>query len=239
MTRAAGGPILGLCAAFGLFAALSSPAPAYAEPVDVALVLAIDVSLSVDDREYRLQREGIARAFESPALAATIGGGTHHAIDVLVLEWSDDRQVATVDWTRVTDTASAKDFAARLRATKRSSQGRTAIGSALIAAGAAFKNLPDEAMRKVIDVSGDGMTNAGPSPDGPRDLLIASGITINGLVMVNDEPGVGQYYDRYVVGGPGAFLMQVEDYRSFAAALQQKLLAELVALPRRRDGSPT
>ncbi len=217
------------------------PAPAArADIVDVALVLAIDVSLSVDDGEYELQREGIARAFESPALVASIGGGTHHAIDVLVLEWSDrDKQAVTVDWTRVGDEASAKAFAAKVRATVRSSQGLTAIGDALFAAEAAFKRLPDEAQRRVVDVSGDGMANIGPAPDQVRDALVASGITINGLVILNEEPWVDEYYNEYVVGGPGAFLMQVEDYQSFAAAIRQKLLAELVGLPPPRPDLPT
>ena len=205
---------------------------ARADTVDVALVFAIDVSLSVNDSEYQLQREGIARAFESPALVASIGGGTHHAIDVLVLEWSDrDKQVVTVDWTRVDDDASARAFAAKVRATRRTSNGLTAIGDALIAAQAAFKRLPDEAQRRVVDVSGDGMANIGPPPDQARDALVAAGITINGLVMINEEPWVDQYYNEYVVGGPGAFLMQVEDYQSFAGAIRQKLLAEIVVLP--------
>ena len=135
---------------------------ARAETVDTALVLALDVSLSVDEHEYELQRDGIAAAFEDPALMAAVAGGKNHAIDVLVLEWSDPEiQVVTVDWTRVTDAASANAFAAKVRATKRSSQGLTAIGNALMAAGAALERLPDEAARRVIDVSGDGMANIG------------------------------------------------------------------------------
>jgi Protein of unknown function (DUF1194) len=216
-------------------------APAgHAEPVDTALVLALDVSLSVDEREYELQREGIATAFESPALVAAVAGGKSHAIDVLVLEWSDpELQVVTVGWTRVSDAASANAFATTVRATHRSSQGLTAIGNGLIAAGAAFELLPDQAIRKVIDVSGDGMANIGVPCSQARDALLAKGITINGLVMINDEPWVDGYYNENVVGGPGAFLMQVADYREFAAAIREKLLSEIVALPRRRDGLPS
>jgi len=213
--------------------------PAHADEADVALVLALDVSLSVDDGEYRLQRDGIAEAFESPALAAAVAGGAHRAIEVLVLEWSEpDRQTVKVDWTRVGDAASARAFAARLRATRRSGTGRTAIGSALLAAAAAFERLPEKATRLVIDVSGDGMANVGPPPAEVRDILVAKGITINGLVIVNDEPWVDQYYDMNVVGGAGAFLMQVEDYRSFAGAIRQKLISELVALPLRPAAPP-
>jgi hypothetical protein len=213
---------------------------ARAETVDTALVLALDVSLSVDEHEYELQRDGIAAAFEDPALMAAVAGGKNHAIDVLVLEWSDPEiQVVTVDWTRVTDAASANAFAAKVRATKRSSQGLTAIGNALMAAGAALERLPDEAARWVIDVSGDGMANIGVPSSEARDALLAKGITINGLVMLNDEPWVDGYYGENVVGGPGAFLMQVADYREFAAAIREKLLSEIVALPRRRDGLPS
>jgi hypothetical protein len=220
-----------------LAAALLLAAPcAQAAPVDLALVLAVDVSESVDADEYILQHEGIARAFESPALVAAIAGGTSSAIDVLVLEWSDpDKQVVTVDWTRVGDAASAAAFSARLRATTRSSRGLTAIGNALLAAQAAFRRLPDKAARQVVDVSGDGMANIGPPPQTVRDEMVAAGITINGLAILKTEPWLSSYYDQYVVGGPGSFLVQVEDFSSFAAAIRQKLLAEVAAarLPRR------
>jgi hypothetical protein len=213
---------------------------ARAETIDTALVLALDVSRSVDEHGYELQRDGIATAFESPALMAAVAGGKHHAIDVLVLEWSDPEiQTVTVDWTRVSDDASARAFAAKVRQTKRSSQGLTAIGNGLMAAGAAFERLPDEAARRVIDVSGDGMANIGLPCSEARDALLAKGITVNGLVIMNDEPWVDGYYSENVVGGPGAFLMQVADYREFAAAIREKLLSEIVALPRQRDAPPT
>jgi Protein of unknown function (DUF1194) len=219
---------------------LGTAPAARSETIDAAVVLALDVSLSVDEREYELQREGIATAFESAALLAAVAGGKNHAIDVLVLEWSDPEiQVVTVDWTRVSDAASATAFAAKVRATQRSSQGLTAIGNGLVAAGAALEHLPDAAARRVIDVSGDGMANIGVPCSEARDALLAKGITINGLVMMNDEPWVDGYYNENVVGGPGAFLIQVADYRSFAAAIQEKLLSEIVALPRRRDGLPS
>jgi len=219
---------------------LASVSLAHAETVDTALVLALDVSLSVDEHEYELQRDGIATAFESPALLAAVAGGKNHAIDVLVLEWSDPEiQVVTVDWTRVTDRASATAFAAKVRNTKRSSQGLTAIGNGMMAAAATFERLPDRAARRVIDVSGDGMANIGMPCTEARDALVAKGITINGLVMINDEPWVDGFYNDNVVGGPGAFLMQVADYREFAAAIREKLLSEIVALPRRPDGPPS
>jgi hypothetical protein len=183
-----------------------------------------------------LQHEGIARAFETAPLVEAIRGGKRGAIDVLVLEWSDrDKQVVTVGWTRVSDAASAQGFAARVRTTQRTSNGLTAIGDALVAAEAALLLVPDEAERRVIDVSGDGMANIGPPPQEIRDRLAAQGITINGLAILKSEPWLDGYYGDYVVGGPGGFLMEVEDFPSFIAAMQQKLLSEVTAaLPMRR-----
>jgi hypothetical protein len=203
---------------------------ARAEAVDMALVLAVDVSESVDADEYQLQHEGIARAFESPEVVDVIKGGTRGVIDVLVLEWSDrDKQMVTVDWTPIRDQPSAAAFAARVRASRRSSNGLTAIGDAMLAAADAFRHLPDQAARRVIDVSGDGMANVGPRPDDIRDALNAKGITINGLAILASEPWLDTYYNNEVIGGDGAFLLQVKDFNSFATAIKQKLLAEISA----------
>src|SRR6266852_8166708 len=128
-----------------------------AEAAGVALVLAIDVSESVSSERYALQHDGIARAFETPllvdAIAAVPGG-----IEALVLEWSDPDKIAvTVDWTRIASRGAAAAFSAAVRATKRTSSGLTAIGSAMLAAGQAFERMPEPAAHLVIDVSGDGM----------------------------------------------------------------------------------
>ncbi len=227
-------------AAFAALAASGLAAPAHATKVDLALVLAVDVSESVDAEEYQLQHEGIARAFESAPLIEAIRNGRNGAVDVLVMEWSDrDKQVVTVDWTRVADAASAKSFAAKVRASHRSSNGLTAIGDALLAAGAALTRMPDEATRRVIDVSGDGMANIGPPPAQVRDQLVAEGVTINGLAILKHEPWLDGYYDQNVVGGRDGFLMQVDDFPSFIAAMQQKLLNEVTAArPIRRAAVP-
>jgi len=209
-----------------LFAAL----PASAAKVDLALVMAVDVSGSVDAGEYQLQHEGIARAFENPRVIDAIRSGHVGAIDASVIEWSDrDKQVVTVAWTRVSDAKSGGAFAAAVRATKRSSAGLTAIGDALNAADAAFGRLGDAADHRVIDISGDGMANIGPNPADVRDRLVAHGITINGLAILKTEPWLDQYYDQYVVGGPHSFLLKVDDFQSFATAIEQKLLGEIAA----------
>lgn len=213
---------------FALLASLVAAPPAAAAKVAMALVLAVDVSESVNAGEYELQHEGIARAFENPQVIDTIQsvGG----IDVLMLEWSDrDKQAIIADWTKVSDAASGKGFAAKVRAGKRSSHGLTGIGDALLAAGAALENAPDEPARRVIDISGDGMANVGPRPDDIRDALNAKGITINGLAILASEPWLDTYYNNEVIGGDGAFLLQVKDFDSFATAIKQKLLAEISA----------
>jgi hypothetical protein len=219
---------VGRAALLALLVSAASAAPATAAKVAMALVLAVDVSESIDAGEYELQHEGIARAFENAEVIDTIQsvGG----IDVLMLEWSDrDKQAIIADWTKVNDAAIGKAFAAKIRAAKRSSNGLTAIGDALLAAGAALEQAPDEAARRVIDMSGDGMANVGPRPDDIRDALNAKGITINGLAILASEPWLDTYYNNEVIGGEGAFLLQVKDFASFATAIKQKLLAEISA----------
>jgi len=218
--------------ALGFLLLLSLAARSEAQPVDLALVLAVDVSESVNAERYQLQIEGIARALEQPRLFEAIGAGEHGAIALLVMEWSDrDRQVVTVDWTRITDAASASRVAKRLRRSVRSSDGLTAIGDALFAAQASFGRLPWPAERRAVDVSGDGMANIGPPPNAARDALVADGITINGLPILSEEPWLEFYYGDYVIGGPGAFMIPAEDYESFAEAMASKLFSEIVGLP--------
>jgi hypothetical protein len=217
----------------GLAVALASvsPSPAAAQPVDAALVFAIDVSRSVNAERYELQHEGIARAFEDSGVAEAIAAGPQAAIAALVMEWSDrDKQVVTVDWTRIADRASAREFAARVRASERSSDGLTAIGDALLAARASLERLPYSTTRRIINLSGDGIANAGPQPREVRDFLVREGITVHGLAILSDEPRLGSYYIEYVVGGTGAFLITVEDFQSFASAMLSKLLGEIAGL---------
>ena len=206
--------------------------PVCAAESDLALVMVIDVSGSIDPGEYRLQHEGIARAFETPAVLSAIAGGPHGAIDVAVIEWSDrHKQTMIVPWTRVSDRGSSAAFAAHVRSAHRTSAGLTSIGDALLAAAAAFKMLDDHPARQVIDLSGDGIANIGPKPAEVRDTLVAQGITINGLAILQHEPWLSSYYDQNVVGGQGSFLLDVQGYKSFAQAMQEKLIDEIAAIP--------
>ena len=217
---------LGLAA---LLLSLAGAPPAQAAAV--ALVLAIDVSESVSAERYILQHDGIARAFETPllidAIAAAPGG-----IEALVLEWSDPDKIAiTVGWTRIANRNAAAAFAASVRATQRTSSGLTAIGSALLAAAAAFDHMPEPARHRVIDISGDGMANFGAPPTAVRDALVKQGITINGLAILSEEPWLDDYYRQNVVGGPSSFVVVAKGFDSFAEAMLRKLVQEVASLP--------
>ena len=213
-------------AAFLLVLFWAVPAPA----ASVALVLAIDVSESVSVERYRLQHDGIARAFENPMLIEAITGTGN--IEALVLEWSDPDKIAvTVDWTRIADRGTALSFATAVRATKRTSHGLTAIGSALLTAAAAFDRLPEPAAHQVIDVSGDGMANFGTPPVEARDALVGRGITINGLAILTEEPWLADYYRSNVIGGSASFVVVAEDYGGFAEAILRKLVQEVAGAP--------
>ena len=208
-----------------LIALLAEAVPA--QGAALALVLAVDVSASITADSYLLEHDGIARAFANPrlvdAISASPGG-----IEVLVLEWSDPDKIAvTVDWTRVADAPSAAAFAAAVRATRRSSDGLTAIGPALLAAEAAFDRLPEPAARRVIDLSGDGMANFGSPPAAARDRIVAAGIAINGLAILTDEPWLEDYYRDNLIGGPSAFVVAARTFESFADAMLRKLTQEV------------
>ena len=213
------------------------PAAAPAQAAAVALVLAIDVSESVSSERYLLQHDGIARAFETPqlidAIAAVPGG-----IEALVIEWSDPDKIAiTVGWTHIANRSGAAAFADSVRATTRTSHGLTAIGSAMLAAAAAFEHMPEPAARRMIDVSGDGSANFGERPATVRDALVKQGITINGLAILSEEPGLDEYYRRNVIGGPASFVAVAQDMGSFADAMLRKLVQEVASLPLAREAS--
>jgi hypothetical protein len=218
----------------------SAPAMALADgqSVDTALVIAVDVSLSVDAGRYALQRDGTAAAIASPDFARAATSGPNGAIAVTIMEFSDpDRQIPVVPWTRVASAADAQALADKVRRVHRSSSGLTAIANALLTADEMFGESPWRATRRVVDVSGDGMSNIGPPIDEARDKLVADGITINGLPILTEEPWLETYYTLYLIGGPGAFVIVAQDLDSFADAMRRKLVAEVMVsqllLPKR------
>jgi hypothetical protein len=211
-------------------------------PVDVALVLVDDVSRSIDDSEFRLQKEGYRYAFTNPQVIAAIHGGQNGAIAVAYMEFASLGEVRTViDWTVIRDEASAKAFADRLVAEPRSFWGRTAIGEAVAAAAQTLAGSGYKATRQVIDVCGDGTNNAGRDVATARDEAVAAGITINGLAIINDHPvawayahvqppgGLGKYYREHVAGGPGSFVVEIHNFQAFGMAMSRKLVDEIAA----------
>jgi hypothetical protein len=216
---------------------------AQAESVDVALVLAADVSRSIDAGEFRLQREGYAAAVTNPRVLTAVQAGTHRAIALCFVEWSGpDEQMVVVDWTVVRDGESAGEFAATLVAAPRSFTGRTSISAGIDFAMAQLTRSGVEADRRIIDVSGDGTNNAGRPVTDARDAAVAQGVIVNGLAIINERPegyffahtqppeGLPAYYKNNVVGGNGAFLQVVKDFTSFGDAISNKLVTEISEL---------
>ncbi|WP_374446670.1 DUF1194 domain-containing protein [Stella sp.] len=205
-------------------------------PVDLELVLAVDVSGSVDIEEARLQREGYVAAFRDPEVVHAIRSGMVGRIAVLYLEWASAHENRVVlDWQLVSDSASAAAFADRLAAQPPMRGRRTSIAAAIDFA-LPFFGSAYEGSRRVIDVSGDGPNNDGPPVVPARDRAVAAGIVINGLPILNERqfawglPNLKEldlYYRDCVIGGPGAFFIVAEDFRSFAAAVKRKLVLEI------------
>jgi hypothetical protein len=212
-----------------VFAVLALIHGARAEPVDVAIVFAVDSSGSIDGREFALQREGYARALTHPRVLAAIADGPHGAIAVAIFEWSGPTLTSlVVPWRRIAGAADAEAVAQALRATPRSIYGGgTAVGSAIATAASMFPGSGFEGTRRVIDVSGDGTNNRGMRAEPARDAAVASGITINGLPILGSETYLEHYYRDSVIGGPDAFLIVAQNYDDFARAVLEKLIREL------------
>ena len=237
---------------FALFAAFlitlgHGAASRAAEAVDVALVLVSDVSRSIDDTEYRLQKQGYEAAFNDPRVLAAIRGGAVGALAVAYVEFAGPYEVRTVvDWTVLHGPAEVRAFTDTLVARPRSFWGRTSISAGLDRAVQMLAEAPFEAQRRVIDVAGDGTNNAGRDVEASRDDAVAAGITVNGLAIINDHPvswtfahvqppgGLTEWYRQNVSGGPGSFVVEVRDFSAFGEAMTRKLINEIAALPRVR-----
>jgi hypothetical protein len=215
---------------------LCTMAPARAESVQVgtALVLLIDVSGSIDSEEYALQKEGVARAFRDPAVVKAVWNQPFGRMAVTVVEWSDSANVV-IPWTMVEDESSAHRLAGMFDDVIRTSRGATALGGAVAFAIGLFDSCDCQAVRRVIDVSGDGLNNSGPlAAAAARDIAVAAGIVVNGLPITGDGSDVGLYehYEQEVKGGDGAFVVEANGFEDFARAMRQKLVLEIAyALP--------
>ena len=230
------GPLLLLLAAV----LLAPAAAAAADDVDLMLVLAADVSRSIDNAKFQLQREGYAAAISDPRVLGAIRSGRTGRIGLMFVEWSGvGAQRVVIDWTTIGDGDSAKGLDDRLLEAPRSFADRTSISGAIEFAMAQFDRAPYQSTRRTIDVSGDGTNNAGRDVALQRDDAVAKGVTINGLVILSDNPmswnpdhtnppgGLANYYRTNVTGGPGAFVQVAENFNSFGEAIITKLIAEV------------
>lgn len=215
----------------GLWLSLAPLPAAHAQgdiPVAIELVLAIDCSYSVNDREYALQMRGIAEALRDPEVSGLIAS---HAdgVALSVFHWAGtiNNKVA-VPWRRLKERDSILSFAAEAEAAPRSPLGYfTGIGHAI---GFGIREIQENAFvgrQRKIDISGDGRSNSGPDPHEMRLVAMARGITINGLVITANDPSIEPYYARHVAIGPASFVVKAESYDDFASAMKRKLLREL------------
>ena len=216
--------------------------------VDLELVIAVDVSLSMDLEEQRLQRDGYVAAFRDPELHKAISAGAHGRIAVAYVEWAGPQsQNVVISWTVIDGAEAARAFAAKLEAMQISRARLTSISSALAFSRELFASSGAKAARRVIDVSGDGPNNSGVPVAPVRDELVAEGIVINGLpimlhLAVNsafDLAELDRYYASCVIGGPGAFMVAVRDVAEFTAAIRRKLLLEISGVARPAHVIPT
>ena len=212
-----------------------------AEVADIALVLAVDVSGSVNTERYALQMEGIARAFEDREIQRSILSGEHRSIFVTLVEWSN-RPMTAVPWSLIASVDDARGFADRIRHTPRGSDQFTCMSAALQVIGdKILPAVPAPAERIVIDVSGDGHDNCNParSVDEVRDELVAAGATINGLpILEGDEAAtLESWYREHVIGGRNAFLIAAAGFKDFERAMRNKFIVEISALPKPK-GNP-
>jgi hypothetical protein len=224
-----------------LVAVLIAALPACAtEKVDLLLVLAADVSRSVDARKFQLQRSGYAAAIADRRVLDAIRAGRNGRIGLLFMEWSGaGNQQVVIDWTLIDGPKAAQAFGDRLLESPRAFADRTSISGGIDAAVAQFARAPFASERQTIDVSGDGTNNAGRDVTLARDAALRIGININGLVILSEQPlawnpehtnppgGLAKYYQDNVTGGSGSFVMEAKDFNSFGDAIIKKMIAEI------------
>ncbi len=228
----------------GLALALVPPAARAAEPVDMLLVLAADVSRSVTEPKFRLQREGAAAAITHPEVVRAISSGPNRRIAICFLEWATaGQQNVVIDWMIIGDGAAARRFGDRLIETPRSFAGSTSISSAIDFSVSQLERAPFTSERRVIDVSGDGNNVSGRLVTDARDEATAKGIVINALVILtplgesfrpehtNPPGGLEKYFQDNVIGGPGSFTIVAEGHEAFGRAMTKKLIQEIAGLP--------
>jgi hypothetical protein len=217
---------------------------ARAEDVDLLLALAMDVSRSMDQPKFLLQRQGYAAAIGDPQVLSAIRSGPHQRIAVCFIDWSGPfEQRLVIDWKIIDDPSKAAGFGELILNSPRSFYNSTSIGAGINFAMAQLAKAPFDAERRAIDVSGDGTNNAGRDVTFFRNQAVERGIIVNGIVILTDiqfaqnpqhtnpPGGIEKYYRENVIGGPGSFVMVAEDYNSFGRAMVKKLIAEIAGVP--------
>jgi hypothetical protein len=205
------------------------PAPELQSTVDLNLVLAIDASGSVDDERFDLQKRGYAQAFVSQRVLDAIRNGNYQSIAVSMIQWTGPTlQVVMVPWTVVKDRASAETVAALIvAAPRRIFGGGTSLSGAIDYSVQLLNSSPYRGIRKVIDISGDGSNNLGRPVEQARNEALQQNIRINGLPILELEKDLDQYFRESVIGGPGAFIIPVQNYNAFGEAIMRKLVTEI------------
>jgi len=250
MWRRIGMAVLVLC---GTFASFAAPAPesrsalagafadrpsqrADADDVDVELILAVDVSYSMDPDEQALQREGYMSALTSPEFLTALKSGIHGRIALTYFEWANSNdQKILLPWRLIDGLASAQAVADEIARAPYRRAYRTSISGALLFATRLFETSGHRGIRRVIDVSGDGTNNEGPLIVPTREAVIANGITVNGLPIMLKKPQPGSidiedldiYYEDCVIGGPAAFVVPIKERDKFKDAVRTKLVLEV------------
>jgi len=199
------------------------------DDVDLVLLLALDVSASVDSTEYSLMTEGLAEALSSETVGDTIRSGKIGAIAISVMQWSGfQEQEVKIKWTRVSDRTELIKLAEQVRVMKRRYKGgATDIGGAIKFSRELVHSAPFRTARRTIDIAGDGANNVNDHPSIERDITIKSNIIINGLAVTGQAIPLVRYYTHFVIGGPSAFVEEARDYDSFGTAMRRKLIREI------------
>jgi hypothetical protein len=229
-----GRALLAACACLML---AGTGAAATERQVDLELVLAADISGSMDLQEAAQQREGFVRAIRHPQVIQAIQAGGHGRIAVAYVEWAGDHfQSKLVDWTEIAGAESAAAFAAAIDRVTVSTEWWTSISGAIAYAARSFDQNGFRGLRRIIDISGDGSNNKGAYVVNARDRAVADGIIINGLPIVNDRPGpfglpplpdLDLYYEDCVIGGLGSFVVVANGFKDFARAIRRKMVLEI------------
>jgi len=220
--------------ALALAILFAMPAAAQDTAVDIELAFVVDASGSIDEAETRLQRQGYVDALTNPKVLSSITGGLTGGIAVAYIEFAADGcNRLSVPWTRIHDQASAAAFGQRILAVPlQFCPGGNAIGDALSFAAHTIETNGFKGTRRVIDISGDGPNTVGSSVEFARDRIVATGVTINGLVIHRPSmPNLDQYFRNAITGGPGSFVIKADDRKTFAEAILKKMILEIAQQP--------